>query len=337
MTTNAAILQSFLQGDIEQFISGEALATGHGISRVAVNARIRKLEKSGLKFEAVPRRGYRIKSEPLELHPDLLEAHLHSQEQQLLEGESVHLLDETDSTNLEVERRLAAGAEAPLAIIAKSQTQGRGRMGRNWHSTHPGNLYLSIGFRPKTPSTALASFSLWAGVRLAQALNKMTSLPIKVKWPNDLHVKGCKLAGILCEAKFELDRMQTMVFGLGLNVNQTAESLPDGLRTPATTLRSLLGEPATIHPLTIIVLKAVLDGYQDCQQPGSGKRLQEEFAPVDALLGQTITTQNGPIKTKGTARGIDEKGNLRLERPDGSILTVPAGDVTLEKQSNSIR
>jgi BirA family biotin operon repressor/biotin-[acetyl-CoA-carboxylase] ligase len=335
MTTNAAILQSFLQADIEQFLSGEALAMEHGISRVAVNARIHKLEQSGLQFEAVPRRGYRIISEPLELHPDLLEAHLHSQEQTLLDDDSVHLLDETDSTNLEVERRLAAGAEAPLVIIAKSQTQGRGRMGRTWHSTHPGNLYLSVGFRPETPSAALASFSLWVGVRLAQALNKFTSLPIQVKWPNDLHVKGRKIAGILCEAKFELDRMQTLVFGLGMNVNQAAESLPDDLRTPATTLRTLLGEPVTIHPLTIIVLKAVLDGYQDCQQPGSGKRLQEEFIPVDALLGQAITTQNGPTQTQGTAQGIDEKGNLRLERQDGFILTVPAGDVTLEKQPES--
>ena len=327
MNTNVAILQSFLQADTEQFLSGEALAMEHGISRVAVNARIRKLGESGLQFEAVPRRGYRIKSKPRRLHSDLLEAHIISQKKPFIESKSVHLLEKTDSTNLEVERRLATGGEAPLVIIAKSQTQGRGRMGRIWHSKDKGNLYLSVGFRPQIPSTALASFSLWAGVRLAQALNKFTSLPIQVKWPNDLYVRDQKFAGILCEAKFELDRMQTLVFGLGMNVNQEAKSLPDDLRAPATTLRDQLGEKADIHTLTLIVLKAVLHGYKDCQQPGAGKRLQQEFIPVDALLGQTVTAQNGSTQTKGTARGIDEDGNLRLKTQTGAILNVSAGDI----------
>ncbi len=335
MTTNAELLQSFLQAEEGQYLSGQALAKQHGISRVAVNSRIRKLGEAGLQFEAVPRRGYRLQEEPEELHPDLLEAHLRTTPRSPLGPESVHLLDETDSTNLEVERRLATGAGAPLAVIAKSQSQGRGRMGRTWHSTHPGNLYLSIGFRPETPGTALSSFSLWAGVRLAQAIGRSTGEPVQVKWPNDLHVQGRKLAGILCEAKLELDRVQTLVFGLGLNVNQPAGDLPDDLRTPATSLRSLLQEQVPIHPLAIEVLAAVLDGYHACQQPGSSDRLQDEFASVDALHGQSVTTQNGPVQTQGTACGIDGHGNLLVETPEGTRLPIPAGDVTLRKPHQS--
>lgn len=336
MDTNAAILQTLLQAEDEEYLSGETLAKEHGISRVAVNARIRKLKHSGIRFKAVPRRGYLLQAEPAELHPDLLEAHLHLQPNQGFDPAAVHLLEQTESTNLEVERRLGAGAEAPLAVFAKSQTQGRGRMGRAWHSTDPRNLYLSIGFRPGQSGTALASFSLWAGIRLAQTLRNTTDLPVQVKWPNDLQVGGQKIAGILCEAKLELDRVQTLVFGLGLNVNQEADTLPGNLRTPATTLRSLLGATAPIHPLAVQVLTAVLDGYQACQQPGSGQQLQQEFSTVDALFGQVVTIQNGPVETQGTAKGIDLHGNLLLEVPEGKTVPIPAGDVSLKKQPNPV-
>ena len=134
MIKNAYILQSFLKAGKEEYISGETLAKEHKISRVAINGRIRKLEETGLHFEAAPRRGYRLQEDPSELHTDLLQAHLLIKQPKAINPASVHLLDAVDSTNLEVERRLGSGADAPLAVIAKSQTQGRGRMGRSWHS-----------------------------------------------------------------------------------------------------------------------------------------------------------------------------------------------------------
>ena len=111
MTTNTSILLSFLKLENREFLSGETLATEHGISRVAINARIKKLTQSGIVFEAIPRRGYRLAEEPAQLHPDLLQAHI------LLNGPNlaVQVILETDSTNLEVERRLASGETAPIA------------------------------------------------------------------------------------------------------------------------------------------------------------------------------------------------------------------------------
>ena len=331
MIKNAYILQSFLKAGKEEYISGETLAKEHKISRVAINGRIRKLEETGLHFEAAPRRGYRLQEDPAELHTDLLQAHLLIKQPKAINPASVHLLDAVDSTNLEVERRLGSGADAPLAVIAKSQTQGRGRMGRTWHSEHSGNLYLSVGFRPQVPGADLSSFSLWAGIRLAQALRQFSNLPVQVKWPNDLVVNGRKLAGILCEAKLELDCVQTLVFGLGLNVNQKANTLPEGLRTPATSLYSLRGKPIPIHELTVEVLKAVIDGFHACQKSASGEKLQQEFNSVDALLNQPVTTENGPVETEGTACGIDKNGNLQLETSEGKKILIHAGDVSLRK------
>ena len=327
MTTNTSILLSFLKLGNREFLSGETLATEHGISRVAINARNQKLGQSGIVFEAVPRRGYRLAKEPAQLHADLLQAHLFINGPNL----TVQVIPETDSTNLEVERRLASGETAPIAVIAHNQTEGRGRMGRIWHSTDPRNLYLSIGFRPETLGTAIANFSLWAGVKLAEILQSETDLPVQVKWPNDLQVGGRKIAGILCEAKMELDRVQTLVFGFGLNVNQDADNLPGDLRTPATTLKALLGRTIAIHPLTTAVLQAVLDGYSASQQSNSSQLLQQTFSQFDALRDQLVTTHNGSTETQGTARGIDEHGNLLLQTTEGNTIPIPAGDVSLKK------
>lgn len=323
---NPAILRSFMDFGVPSYLSGEVLAEEHGVSRVAIHSRIKKLEQSGIHFEAVPRKGYRIASEPTALHPDLLAAYVAKAG---LELEGVSVLGETDSTNLEADRRLASNCPAPFAVFAHHQTQGRGRLGRTWHSADPGNLYMSVGFRPGSPGAGLSRFSLWAGIHIATALRKATGLPVQVKWPNDLHIDGKKVGGILCEAKLELDCVQTLVFGFGLNVNQDAGDLPSGLRTPATSLSSHLGRTVPIHSLATHVLHAVLDAYRDCREPGAGKDLQQAFSSLDALQGQYVEARNGTRSTVGVANGIDDQGNLLLLTQGNHTVPIPAGDVSL--------
>ena len=330
MDTNASILQAFLDVGPNVHLSGESLAEKLGISRVAVHSRIKKLEQSGIQFQATPRKGYHLVDEPEQLHQDLLTAYM-AKDQVPLKSASV--LPSTDSTNLEVERRLVNNEPVPFAILAHHQTHGRGRLGRSWQSSHDGNLYMSVGFRPETPSTAIAPFSLWAGVHIANALRKLLDIPFQVKWPNDLHVEGKKVAGILCEAKLELDRVQTLVFGFGLNVNQDADSFPGGLRTPANSLKSILGKPAPIHSVTTTVLLAVLQAYADCQLPDAGMALKNAFGLVDALNNQAVEVQRGSQIMHGEAKGIDENGNLLVVTADETTLSVSSGDVTLKPLS----
>ena len=324
--SNSQILQAFLKAGPDVYYSGEALAQELSISRVAVHARIKKLEQSGIRFDAVPRKGYRLLAEPEFLHADLLDAHLQVAKVPL---DSCTLLEVVDSTNYEVDRRLSQNAGAPLAILAHQQTHGRGRLGRKWHSDSNGNLYLSVGFRPGAESTEISLFSLWAGVRIAESLRQFLDIPVQVKWPNDLHVEGKKIAGILCEAKMELGRVQTLVFGFGLNVNQDASTLPDDLRTPASSIKTILGGATDIHPVTLRVIQSVLRAYEDCSKPDSGVALQANFHALDTLLGKPVEIQAGNVQKSGVARGIDEQGNLLLECKDGLISTISSGDVSV--------
>ena len=324
--SNSRILEAFLKAGSDTYLSGESLAKELSISRVAVHSRLKKLEQSGIQFKAIPRKGYRLLSEPEHLQSDLLGAYLSLDNVPL---QSCTLLETVDSTNYEVDRRLSQNSPVPLAVLAHKQTQGRGRLGREWHSDNTGNLYMSIGFRPEAESTAISLFSLWAGVRIAETLRKLLEIEVMVKWPNDLQVEGRKIAGILCEAKLELGRVQALVFGFGLNVNQDASSLPSGLRTPANSLKSILGEIAPIHGITAKVIEAVLAAYEDCSKAAGGTALQSTFHSLDALSGRPIEIQAGNCLKSGVARGIDEDGNLLLETETGTITPISSGDVSI--------
>ncbi|MEC7543604.1 MAG: HTH domain-containing protein, partial [Verrucomicrobiota bacterium] len=137
------------------YLSGSLLAERLKMSRVGVWSRIDKLRKVGLCIEAAQNRGYRLAGEPNQLNIHLLEAWLSENAQPC----KVFLRESTDSTNSEAERLLANGNPAPFAVLANTQTQGRGRLGRSWHSPRDGNLYLSVAFRPDVDLIKLRSFT----------------------------------------------------------------------------------------------------------------------------------------------------------------------------------
>src|SRR4051812_41871675 len=128
-----------------EFVSGSALARKLGISRVAIWQYMEKLREQGFAFEGVRARGYRLTARPSGLNAALVQAYRRDRAGDF----PLTLLAEIDSTNDEAPRQLAAGKEAPFAIIAQSQTKGRGRFGRAWHSEANGNLYASFAFRPR--------------------------------------------------------------------------------------------------------------------------------------------------------------------------------------------
>ncbi len=162
---DGSILRAFLDAR-GAAVSGDDLAGELGVSRVAIWARLARLRGEGLTFDASPRKGYRLVATPPSVHPALLEAHLRRLGCRI----PCEALEVVDSTNSEAERRLAKGAEAPFAVIARRQTAGRGRLGRSWQSDRGGNLYLSLAFRPFLPLDRLGPFTVWMGLAVCEHL-----------------------------------------------------------------------------------------------------------------------------------------------------------------------
>jgi BirA family biotin operon repressor/biotin-[acetyl-CoA-carboxylase] ligase len=336
MPDPTTLLTALLDAGPGGFVSGEELARRLGVSRVSVWARLQKLQAGGLACEAVRGRGYRLRAEPAMLHPEVLAAYVrlrHRAKTPL--GIDVVFLPEIDSTNLEAERRLAAGARAPFVVFAARQTAGRGRLGRVWHSAEAGGLYLSFAFRPQLPPARMPKFTLWMALRLCRMLNENFRLPVGVKWPNDLVHDGRKLAGLLTEARMDADLMRELICGLGLNVNGDPAKWAGGARGAAAarvagTLQQLNhGNPLPINAIAAEVVLTGARAYADFVAGRGEAEFDELWSRYDTLRGREISVTLPTGEVKGRAAGLDPSGALRLKSPDGAIHLIQSGDVTL--------
>lgn len=320
------ILREFLAGD-DRYVSGNRLAERLDISRVAVWSHMEKLRSAGFVFEARPRLGYRLEAIPSGLSALYLQASLPDAWSHV----PIHFHETIDSTNREAERLLASGASAPFVVLARQQTEGRGRLGRSWFSGDSGNLYLSFVFQPRLPPRRMQTFTLWMGAILCDFLNGLRNAPVRVKWPNDLLLHGGKIGGMLTEARIDHDRIRDLVFGLGLNVNGDTASYPPELVRTATSLAAETGEKLELNSFAADLLQAILDAYRDFTEGVPERRFRQLWSRYDTLVGRTITVRQGNETLSGIAEGIDDEGRLILRTADGTRRPVSAGDVTLRK------
>jgi len=324
---DSSILRAFLEADGEP-VSGDRLAKELGVSRVAIWSRLERLRAAGFSFKASTRKGYQLKSVPRELNAALLDAHLRRLKVQTV----VDFLDEVDSTNSEAERRLAVGQEAPFGVLSRGQRAGRGRLGRKWHSTQAGNLYLSLAFRPFIPPDRLKPFTLWMGLALCAHIQQAHGLKLGLKWPNDLQsADGRKVAGMLTEARLDADSVRELVFGLGLNLTGTPKDFPAEIRTTAGSLEYALGRPLDVNAAAADVIAALFRAWEQFEEGTWSRSFNKLWLAHDVLAGKSVrvTLRGEPVA--GVVDGIDAEGSLILRTGGGRRTMVSSGEVTLRK------
>ncbi|CAA6676386.1 MULTISPECIES: biotin--[acetyl-CoA-carboxylase] ligase [unclassified Lentimonas] len=321
------ILKALLDAP-EDYVSGSLLAEQLGVSRPAIHGKLEKLREKNFDVEAVRNRGYRLVKEPEVLHPALIRYYLEAAATEI----DVRYFPVIDSTNSEAERQITYATKSPFAIASSCQTKGRGRLGREWYSASADNLYLSVLFEPNIPPQQLQDFTLWAGIYICRALQSFTpKAKLQIKWPNDLHCDGRKFAGMLTEAKMDADSMRSIIFGIGINLNSNPSSFPKELQSIATSLYAINGQEVPINKVAARVLQAVNEAYEACIHDKTTETLPEAWTPLSSLNGKPVTALQGGKEISGIASGIDESGALLLTQPDGSTISIRAGDVTLKK------
>jgi len=207
--------------------------------------------------------------------------------------------------------------DSPEGAVATAdhQTAGRGRRGRTWVDEPGAALLVSIVLRPAKASLA-AELSLVCALAVAEAVEEAIGRPAGVKWPNDVVVEGRKVGGILLEG-----RDGAVVCGIGVNVNQTAASLPDDARAPAASLRTLTGRDHDRAASLVEVLEH-LEAHYDAWCATGLEPLLQELARRDALRGRQVRVGN----VTGTALGIAADGRLRIRSDDGAEKLVASGE-----------
>jgi BirA family transcriptional regulator, biotin operon repressor / biotin---[acetyl-CoA-carboxylase] ligase len=231
-------------------------------------------------------------------------------------------LETVDSTNLHAARLSKHGESLPFWVTSDEQTTGRGRSNHRWIS-EPGNLYASVAFEPDCAPSQYPQLGLVAAVAVFDTVSKWVGTEkIKLKWPNDCLVEGAKISGILIEAL--CIPSTAVVVGCGVNV----VSKPSNNEYPTTALHDYNTEATTEGVFE--TLKHQLNKWLAVWGRGSKfSQIREEWLLRAKCDGQRLLVTNGATKLDGTCRGLNTDGALLLEKRDGSIAPVYAGDVRI--------
>ncbi len=288
------------------YVSGQMLSKQLSTSRVSVWKQIHSLEEDGYVVEASPR-GYRLISSPDLLIP----CEFPGLEQR------IHYFREIGST-MDAARKLAeAGAEQGTIVVAESQSRGRGRLSKEWLSPE-GGIYFTIILRPKISPAYAPRMSLMASVAVASAIRRLLGLRAELKWPNDVLIGGKKVCGILAEMNAELDAVNFINLGIGINANTSVSQQEE----KASSLKEQLGKEVSRREL----LRSVLVELEERQGLLTTADLVEEWKNLSATLGRDVRILAPGEEITGKAVDIESSGALVIRTKDGSLRSAIAGD-----------
>ncbi len=303
------------------FISGEELSNRLGVSRTAVWKHINELRKDGYNIESFSKKGYRLRSAP-----DLLdERELEVPEGQKIGSQLIHF-DEIDSTNNYAKKIGNEGCPHGTVVIAERQTSGRGRVGREWKSDNSQGLWFSIVLRPVLVPEEVQIVTLAASVAVVEGIRDGLGIDCGIKWPNDIILEGCKLAGILTELSAEPGHVNYVVVGIGMNVNQDQGCFEDEIKGKATSLKIHTGEAVSRVKLLGCILTRFEEVYGIMLQGGAGE-LIERWERYSVTIGREVRVLFREKEYIGTARSIAKDGRLIVKCTDGEVREISAGEV----------
>jgi len=303
-------------------LSGEELARRLACSRAAVWKHVAALRRAGYRIEPRHARGYVLVASPDRLGPAELIPRLTGHWREIVWREAV------DSTQHLARERARAGAPEGTIVIAESQSAGRGRLGRHWHSPPGVNVYCTLVLRPPRPPAVVPQIALVAGVAVADAVRDTIGRAAELKWPNDVLVGGRKVAGILTEMEGEAERVAFVLVGIGVNVNLDPAALPPELAKYATSLRAVSGAALDRVAFTARLLGALEARYGQ-YLAGGFAAIRPAFEATALLTGRAVRVSGPDTTIRGRVVGVDDEGALLLERDGGETVRVLAGEVTL--------
>jgi len=288
------------------YVSGEVLSKELGISRVSIWKHLRGLMQQGYVIESSPT-GYRLISSP----DLLLPYELHGWEQR------IHHFREVGSTMEMAKELVKKGAEEGTIVVTECQARGRGRLSKQWFSPS-GGIYFTLSLKPEISPAYAPRINLMASIAVAKAIRELFGLAAELKWPNDVLIEGRKVCGILAEMEAEMDSIDFVNLGIGINANFPISQYEKG----ATSLREELGKEIVRKELLSSVLREIAK-----QQALLTKAdLFEEWKSLSATLNRDVRVVSLGEELTGKAIDIDSSGALILKCPDNSIRNIITGD-----------
>ncbi len=302
-------------------VSGTKIAEEISSSRSEVWRLIQQLRGLGVDVAGHPATGYRLRSVPDLLLPEILRPLLRG----TIFDEHVHHFYKIGSTNTAAMAEAAEGAPEGSVFLAEEQTAGRGRGANSWQSPRSSGIYCSVVVRPSLPPSEVLVLSLAAGLAVRAAIEQVDSrVTTDLKWPNDVLIDGRKVCGILAEMNAEATRVRYIVVGVGINVNQA--SFPRDL--PATSLRLVTGSEWSRVELVAALLKSLDREYRQLLEGRDAQAsILRRFAENSSWVrGKPVRIEENGAAFEGTTDGLDSRGFLQVRTAHG-METVLSGTV----------
>jgi len=319
---------SALRLHIGEWVSGETLSDKLNVSRTTIWKELKKLQTGGYLIESSTKKGYRFIAPPDIVSPEEVLPGLRTDQFGM---EHYLYFREIDSTNNYARKLAADNYPEGTVVVADQQKAGRGRRGRTWYSPEGKGLYLSLILRPRIPLKELSRLSLVAAAALATTLEEEFGLLPQIKWPNDILIKGRKVAGILTEAVTDMDGVEYIVTGIGINVNNDAGEFPDDFPTPATSLKKELGHPCSRVGLVQGLLYYLEREYKQVIS-GDFSPILDKVRKISAVIGKQVRLDDINGVLVGKAIDIDHNGFLCVLDDKGVTHTVMSGEIILLPQ-----
>lgn len=323
-TMKDEILARFLNANGEP-ISGQALADEFQVSRTAIWKHMQTLKEEGYEFETIKKRGYKLLSVPDKVDMGQLQQFLTTERY----GRQMHYYDTVDSTQLVAHELVRSGAPDGTVVIAEHQSAGRGRMMREWESSEGKGIWMTVIIRPNVAPHQAPQFTLVTAVAIVQAMKAcFNNFTPEIKWPNDILINGKKTTGILTEMVAEADRIQALLIGIGINVNQQPEDFPDELQNIATSIAIEEGEQIERVHFVANVLD-FLEHYSDHYVKNGFGMIKTLWEQSSGTIGKQVKATTLREVVEGEAISITESGVLEIRQANGEVKSVYSADIEL--------
>ena len=314
----------FLQTHNTEYLSGQDLSDVLRISRVAIWKHIKKIQDLGYTVESKQKLGYKLTENSDILFPWEVTSELKTK----VIGQKAYYFDSIDSTQNQALKIANEPENNGAVIIAATQTGGKGRTGRKWISPK-GGIWFSIILHPKFDISITTLFPIASSLALSKAIENTFEITPELKWPNDLTIKGKKIAGILVDAAFESNKIESLVLGVGINFNVDIKAIKKTLKdTPNFYgVSSLSEQNKKVKPIQLVQNFFVeLEKIYELLNKKQTKKIISEWTKRSSTLGKNVEINTTDGKIKGKATKIDEDGALIISNKNKTEKVI-AGDI----------
>ena len=315
---------SFLKSHNSEYLSGQDLSDVLKISRVAVWKHIKRIRSLGYKIESKQKLGYRLVNNTKQLLPWEITDGLNSK----LVGKRVYYFNTIDSTQNFAIKIASNSIENGTVIISQKQTRGRGRFGRKWLSPQ-GGIWLSVVLHPTFDISVTTLFPIAASLALANAIEKTFQIDSKLKWPNDVTIKGKKVAGMLVDASVESNKIEYLVLGVGINFQVNPKQLEKSLKKTENFygITSLIDKNENQSPILLVQnFLNELENIIELLNKEKRKIIIKNWTKKSSSIGKNITISTYSGKLNGKAIKLDDDGALVIKN-NKNTQRILAGDV----------